>query len=47
MYKVSFIVKATNTVVTKTFTSLYKCRLFVNKLNHSKKCTLVSSPVFD
>lgn len=31
--------------VEKTFTSAYLCRQFVNKLKHSKKCTLVSYPI--
>lgn len=33
--------------VTKTFDSAYHCRLFINKLKHSKKCVLVSYPNFN
>ena len=32
--------------VEKTFDSVYLCRKFVNKLKHSKKCVLVSYPLF-
>ena len=32
--------------VVKTFISYYACRLFVNKLKHSKRCTLISYPLF-
>lgn len=32
--------------VEKTFDSEYLCRKFVTKLKHSKKCTLVSYPLF-
>lgn len=34
------------TRVEKTFDSAYLCRKFVNKLNHSKRCVLVSYPLF-
>lgn len=47
MYDVEFIVKASGTLVKRSFSSLYKCRAFVNKLMHSKKCTIVSYPIFD
>ncbi len=31
---------------TREFDSEYLCRVFVNKLRHSKRCRLVSYPVF-
>lgn len=33
--------------VTKTFDSEFLCRKFVNKLKRSKRCTLVSYPLFN
>lgn len=33
--------------VTRTFDSEFRCRKFVNKLKHSKKCVLVSYPNFN
>lgn len=44
--KVVFIVNTTKKKVEKTFESPYLCRQFVNKLKRSKKCTLVSYPLF-
>lgn len=32
--------------VAKSFDSAYRCRKFVTKLKHSKRCTLVSYPNF-
>ena len=32
--------------VTKHFDSEFLCRKFVNRLKHSKKCVLVSYPIF-
>ena len=43
---VKFIVRETGAVVTKEFDSYYRCRKFVMKLKHSKKCCLVSYPNF-
>lgn len=43
---VVYIVKASGTRVTKHFESPYQCRQFVNKLKRSKKCALVSYPLF-
>lgn len=34
------------TRVEKEFNSAYLCRKFVNKLKHSKRCVLVSYPLF-
>lgn len=47
MYQVTFIVNETKAVVTKTFSSPYQCRKFVNKLYYSKKLTLISCPIFN
>lgn len=44
--KVTYIINESKTRVTKTFESAYLCRQFVNKLKRSKKCTLVSYPLF-
>lgn len=45
-YKVTFFVNATNQKLTRSFDSEYQAYNFVNKLKHSKKCTLVSYPLF-
>lgn len=45
-YRVVFMVNQSKTVITRYFDSPYKCKIFVNKLNYSKKCTLISCPVF-
>ena len=45
-YNVSFIINATGVKLTKSFESPYNARQFVNKLKHSKRCTLVSYPLF-
>lgn len=47
MYRVSYLVNKTGVLVKKEFDSVYKCRVFVNKLLHSKICTLISYPRFD
>lgn len=39
---VKFMVNATGKVVEKVFDSSYLGNKFVNKLRHSKKCTLLS-----
>jgi len=41
-FKVTFIVHASGNKVTKSFDSEYHMRKFINKLRHSKKCSLVS-----
>lgn len=46
MYDVVFRVNASGAVVRKRFTSLYRCRIFVNKLKHSNECSLISYPLF-
>jgi len=45
-YKVTYLVNATNTRLTKGFESPYFAQQFVRKLKHSKRCTLLSSPLF-
>lgn len=45
-YNVTFIVNASRQKLTKCFDSPYQARVFVNKLKHSKRCTLVSYPLF-
>lgn len=45
--EVVFLVKETGAKVTKVFDSPYHCRLFVNKLKHSKKLCLIAYPILD
>lgn len=45
-YEVTYIVNATGTKLKRSFDSPYLAWKFVNKLRHSKKCTLVSYPYF-
>lgn len=45
-YNVTFIVNATREQLTRSFDSEYLAWKFVNKLKHSKRCTLVSYPLF-
>lgn len=45
-YKVCFVVNATKMELTRSFDSEYLARKFVNKLKHSKKCTLLAYPLF-
>lgn len=42
MITVVFLIKATGARVTRQFESPYQARLFVNKLKHSRKCSLIS-----
>lgn len=44
MLDVIFIVNISGEKITKSFNSPVQCRKFVNKLKHSKRCTLVSYP---
>lgn len=46
MFTVVFKVISTGAKVEKSFDSEYQCRLFVNKLRHSKRCLLISYPLF-
>lgn len=45
MYTVVFL-NERGVRVTKKFDSPYLARIFVNKINHSKRCQLVSAPLF-
>ena len=45
-YKVTFLVNKTNEKLQRSFDSPYLAREFVRKLKHSKRCTLVSAPLF-
>lgn len=47
MYNVTFLVNETKTKLTRTFDSPVFARKFVQKLKHSKRCTLVSAPLFE
>ena len=46
-YNVTFIVNESRQKLTKCFDSPYQAKLFVNKLRHSKRCTLISYPLFN
>lgn len=45
-YKVRFCVLSTGVELTKSFDSEDLARKFVNRLKHSKRCELISHPVF-
>lgn len=45
-YKVRYLINTSQTMLTRTFSSEYLARKFVNKLKHSKRCTLISYPLF-
>lgn len=45
-YKVIFVVNESGVKVTKGFDSPRLAWKFVNRLKHSKKCTLISYPYF-
>lgn len=45
-YNVTFLVNATGARLTRSFDSEYLARKFVNKLKFSKRCTLLSCPLF-
>lgn len=45
--EVTYLVVASNTVLRKSFSSPYQCRLFINKCSHSKKVRLISYPIID
>lgn len=44
MYKVTYVINDTLAKLTRGFDSPFAARKFVNKLRHSKRCTLVSYP---
>lgn len=45
-YNVTFIVRETGVTLTKSFESEYAAYKFTNKLKYSKRCILVSYPLF-
>ena len=45
-YKVTFRENRTNRTLLRSFDSEYFCREFVRKLKHSRRCTLLSYPLF-
>lgn len=45
-YKVTFLVNKTNQKLERSFDSPYMAREFVRKLKHSKRCRLLSAPLF-
>lgn len=47
MYNVTFLVNETHTKLTRSFDSPVFAREFVRKLKYSKRCTLISSPLFE
>ena len=46
-YEVVFIDNSTGEKLSRKFWSLYQAEVFVNKLRHSRKLTLLSYPNFD
>lgn len=46
-YEVAYVVNKTGVLVTKGFPSPYLAHKLVNKLKHSKICTLVSYPIYN
>lgn len=47
MFKVVYRIRESGVTVERAFDSPYQCKLLVNKLKRSKKCELVSFPIFD
>ena len=47
VYNVTFLVNETKTRLTRSFDSPVFARKFVQKLKHSKRCTLISAPLFE
>lgn len=46
MYNVTFLVNETRERLTRSFDSPVFAKEFVRKLKHSKRCTLLSFPLF-
>lgn len=46
MFKVVYRIRETGVTVTKCFDSPFICRKTVEKLKRSRKCELISYPVF-
>ena len=47
MYEVTFLVLESGERVTRTFKNYLECKRFCNKLRYSKRCRLVSYPLFE
>lgn len=45
-YNVTFIVRETGIKLTRSFEAEHQARNFVTKLKHSRRCILVSHPLF-
>ena len=46
-YRVTFLVKGEERALVRSFTSPYQARVFADKIKRSKRCTLVSCPLFN
>ncbi len=46
MLEVVYLVVDSNVRVSKSFESEYLCRKFVSKIKKSKRCALISYPIF-
>lgn len=46
-YNVTYIVKESGVKLIRSFESEFMAYQFTNKLRHSKRCVLVSSPLFN
>lgn len=46
-YKVTFLVNSNCVKLTRSFDSPYLAKKFVTRLKHSRRCTLISSPIFN
>lgn len=46
MFKVVYRIRESGVTVTKDFDSPYLCRKTVEKLKRSRKCELISYPIF-
>ncbi len=44
-YNVTYVVRKTGEVLVKSFDSPYLANKFANKIRHSKRCALLTSPV--
>lgn len=44
-YLVEYLINKTNKRLVQKFSSPYQARKLVNRLRHSKKCTLISYPI--
>ena len=46
LYKVTYMVNDTGVKLTRSFMSPFSARKFINKMKYSKRCTLISYPIF-